>query len=211
LTDFEARLGTALLRRHDRGVEPTAAGKALLRHLGPLFDLLDGAFAEVEAFAIGARGHVRLHANASSIAGFLPELLSSFLSAHPNIEVSVQERFSVDIVHAVQTGATDLGLVSGTVQARPSVWPRCKRFSSLPGKRCGLTVRSRTPGNSPAPSPPGPPPPLQRAQQRRPGLRRDAEPRGERLGGQRRHPQQHVDDVQRQRGADTPLSGRREW
>lgn len=116
IAEMEARLGTPLLRRHDRGVEPTAAGHALLRHLGPLFDLLDRAFADVEAFAAGARGHVRLHANISAIAGHLPEALAGFLATHPGIEVSLEERFTSDILHAVRTGAADLGLGSGTVR-----------------------------------------------------------------------------------------------
>jgi DNA-binding transcriptional LysR family regulator len=116
IADMEARLGTTLLRRHDRGVEPTAAGEVLLRHLGPLFDLLDRAFADVEAFAAGARGHVRLHANISAVAGFLPAALAGFLAANPGVEVSLEERFTGDILHAVRTGAADLGLGSGTVR-----------------------------------------------------------------------------------------------
>jgi DNA-binding transcriptional LysR family regulator len=116
IAEMEARLGTALLRRHDRGVEPTAAGEVLLRHLGPLFDLLDRAFADVEAFAAGARGHVRLHANISAVSGFLPAALAGFLAANPGIEVSLEERFTGDILHAVRTGAADLGLGSGTVR-----------------------------------------------------------------------------------------------
>jgi DNA-binding transcriptional LysR family regulator len=119
IADMEARLGTTLLRRHDRGVEPTAAGEVLLRHLGPLFDLLDRAFADVEAFAAGARGHVRLHANISAVSGFLPTALTGFLAANPGIEVSLEERFTADILHAVRTGAADLGLGSGTVRGAP--------------------------------------------------------------------------------------------
>jgi DNA-binding transcriptional LysR family regulator len=136
IADIEARLGTALLRRHDRGVEATAAGEALLRHLGPLFDLLDRAFADVEAFAAGARGHVRLHANISAVAGFLPEALAGFLAANPGIEVSLEERFSADILHAVRTGAADLGLVSGTVRATPELrllpWREDRLVAVLP-------------------------------------------------------------------------------
>src|SRR3954452_3509199 len=116
IADMEARLGTALLRRHDRGVEPTAAGEVLLRHLGPLFDLLDRAFADVEAFAAGARGHVRLHANISAVAGFLPAALAGFLATNPGVEVSLEERLTSDILHAVRTGAADLGLGSGIVR-----------------------------------------------------------------------------------------------
>jgi DNA-binding transcriptional LysR family regulator len=119
IADMEARIGTALLRRYDRGVEPTAAGEVLLRHLGPIFDLLDRAFSDVEAFAAGARGHVRLHANISAVAGFLPEALAGFLAANPGIEVSLEERYTADILHAVRTGAADLGLGSGTVRVVP--------------------------------------------------------------------------------------------
>lgn len=114
---MEERLGAALLRRHDRGVEPTAAGEALLRHLGPLFDLTERAVTDVSAFASGGRGHVRLFANISSVTGFLPEALASFLRDHPDIEVSLDERITSDILHAIRTGAADIGLVSATVSA----------------------------------------------------------------------------------------------
>jgi DNA-binding transcriptional LysR family regulator len=100
-------------------VEPTAAGNVLLRHLGSLFDLLDRAFADVEAFAAGARGHVRLHANISAMAGFLPEALADFLAANPGIEVSLAERYTAEILHAVRTLGADLGLASGTVHDVP--------------------------------------------------------------------------------------------
>ncbi len=74
--ELEERLGTALLRRHDRGVTPTAAGEALMTHLVGLFDLLDRIGADMDAFAAGERGHVRLHANMSAVSGFLPEALA---------------------------------------------------------------------------------------------------------------------------------------
>lgn len=114
---MEARLGTALLRRHDRGVELTSAGEVLLRHLGPLFDLTERAVIDVTSFASGGRGHVRLFANISSVAGFLPEALAIFQRSHPDIEVSLDERITGDILNAVRTGAADIGLVSATVPA----------------------------------------------------------------------------------------------
>jgi DNA-binding transcriptional LysR family regulator len=135
IAEMEARFGTALLRRHDRGVEPTAAGEALLRHIGPLFDLLGRAAADVEAFASGARGHVRLHANISAITGPLPEALTGFLAAHPGIEVSLEERLSSEILHAVRIGAADVGLVSATVQApdlRLIPWREDRLMAVLP-------------------------------------------------------------------------------
>lgn len=115
IADMEARLGTPLLQRHNRGVVPTAAGEVLMKHLGTLFDLMDKIGADVGAFASGARGVVRLYANMSAMAGMLPEALAGFLPKHPGIQLMLEERYTEEIVHAVATGTADIGLLSGTV------------------------------------------------------------------------------------------------
>ena len=117
IADMEARLGAALLHRHDRGVTPTAAGEVLMTHLGALFELLDRIGADMDAFASGARGTVRLHANMSAVSGVLPEALAGFLPAHPGIQLLLEERYTADILHAVATGMADVGLLSGTARA----------------------------------------------------------------------------------------------
>lgn len=117
VAELEARLGTPLLHRHDRGVLRTAAGEVLMQHLAVLFDLLDRIGADLDAFATGQRGHVRLQANMSAVSGMLPEALAGVLPAHPGIRLTLKERYSEAIVHGVQTGAADLGLISGTVDA----------------------------------------------------------------------------------------------
>ncbi len=117
IAEMEARLGTALLHRHDRGVTPTAAGEVLMTHLNGLFDLLDRIGADMDAFASGTRGTVRLHANMSAVSGVLPEALAGFLPAHPGIQLLLEERYTADILHAVATGMADVGLLSGTVRA----------------------------------------------------------------------------------------------
>jgi DNA-binding transcriptional LysR family regulator len=117
ITDLEQRLGTPLLYRHDRGVTPTAAGEILLKHVATLFDLLDRIGADMDAFASGTRGQVRLFANMSSISGVLPEALAGFLPAHPGIQLILQERYSDEILHGLQTGIADVGLIAGTVEA----------------------------------------------------------------------------------------------
>ena len=117
ISEMEARLGTLLLHRHDRGVSPTSAGEVLMAHLGTLFDLLDRIGADMDAFASGVRGTVRLHANMSAVSGVLPEALAGFMPAHPGIRLLLEERYTADILHAVITGMADVGLVSGTIRA----------------------------------------------------------------------------------------------
>ena len=48
---------------------------------------------------------------------FLPEALSSFLSAHPHVSVDLEERLSDEIVGLIAEGVADLGIVAGTVDA----------------------------------------------------------------------------------------------
>ena len=40
---------------------------------------------------------------------------SSFMAAHPGLDVRVEERTSAEVVHAVSTNTAEIGLISGTV------------------------------------------------------------------------------------------------
>ena len=54
---------------------------------------------------------VRIHANASALAQYLPDDLASFAAAHPNIGISLAEERSGAIVEALLSGASDVGIV----------------------------------------------------------------------------------------------------
>ncbi len=110
LSDLEASLGTALLQRHSRGVEPTAAGHSLLHHARSVLFGLEKMHAELAEFAGGVRGHVRVLANISAIVQFLPEDLGAFAKAHEHIKVDLEERVSQDVLRGVADGAADLGV-----------------------------------------------------------------------------------------------------
>jgi DNA-binding transcriptional LysR family regulator len=110
ISDIEARFGTALLKRSKRGVEPTPAGLALLRHARSLTRAMERLDSELGEYAEGARGHVRVLANISSIMEFLPEELSDFMLKHPGIQADIEERFSPDVVRGVAEGNADLGI-----------------------------------------------------------------------------------------------------
>ncbi|EJM54995.1 transcriptional regulator [Pseudomonas sp. GM48] len=110
ISDIEARFGTPLLKRSKRGVEPTPAGLALLRHARSLTRAMERLDSELSEYAEGARGHVRVLANISSIMEFLPEELSDFMLEHPRIQADIEERFSPDVVRGVAEGNADLGI-----------------------------------------------------------------------------------------------------
>ena len=125
LSDLETALDTALLYRHSRGVTLTPAGESLLHHARTVLFGLERMQGELSEYAEGVRGHVRVHANISAIFQFLPEDLGTFARTHSQIKIGLQEHLCPDVLHAVQEGATDLGICNtgnhgaSALQSRP--------------------------------------------------------------------------------------------
>ncbi|AAU92940.1 transcriptional regulator, LysR family [Methylococcus capsulatus str. Bath] len=112
LSDLEAAYGTALLLRSSKGIAPTAAGLALLGRARAVLHQAGQLEQELRGYSKGLRGRVRVFANISAIVEFLPSALASFLAAHPEIEVELEERVSTDIAEAVAESRADLGILS---------------------------------------------------------------------------------------------------
>lgn len=110
LSDLETTVGSSLLYRTARGATPTPAGQSLLHHARSVLFSLDKMQGELSEYADGVRGHVRVHANISAIVQFLPEDLGSFIRAHEQIKIDLEEHLSNEVVRAVQEGAADLGI-----------------------------------------------------------------------------------------------------
>jgi DNA-binding transcriptional LysR family regulator len=110
LSDLESRLGVSLFERRARGVEPTEAGRALIRHIRSLNASLHALESEVVEFSRGIKGHLRVAANASAIAEHLPADLAAFAHAHPGVRVSLEELTSTDVQGAVAEGRADVGI-----------------------------------------------------------------------------------------------------
>ena len=110
LSDLEARLGVALFERRARGVEPTEAGRALVRHVRNLDMQLHALESEVVEFAHGIKGHLRIVASAGAISECLPPDLAAFLQAHPQIRISLEDQTSAEVQAAVAEGRADVGI-----------------------------------------------------------------------------------------------------
>jgi len=111
VSQLEDQFGVQLLYRTARGVELTPAGNALLFHARQMLGKVDEMRAEISDYSKGAKGIVRVAANASALAQYLPLDLAKFAAAHPAIKLALGEERSVAIVEAVRTGATDVGIV----------------------------------------------------------------------------------------------------
>ena len=110
LSDLESRFGVPLFDRRARGVEPTEAGRALVRHIRALRESLHALESEVVEFSRGIKGHLRVAANASAIAECLPADLARFSQANPGIRISMDDLTSAGVPAAVAEGRADVGI-----------------------------------------------------------------------------------------------------
>jgi DNA-binding transcriptional LysR family regulator len=112
---MEESLGAPLLVRSRQGVTPTPAGRTLLQHARAMLAQAARLREDLGAYAGGAAGQVRILSNTNALTEFLPEALSLFLAAHPQVSIDLEERLSDEIVGLVAEGVGDLGIVAGTV------------------------------------------------------------------------------------------------
>ncbi|AFK64602.1 LysR family transcriptional regulator [Advenella kashmirensis WT001] len=110
MVEIERKIGAPLLLRSQRGVTPTSAGQVLLKHARSIMVDYRKLQSELSEHALGVKGHVRLLSNVSAIMEFLPADLTSFLEAHPNIQVDLEEHFSSDIPRKIEEGNADIGI-----------------------------------------------------------------------------------------------------
>lgn len=108
---FKARL----LVRMATGVALTPAGEVLLKHANAVFRQLECLNADLQPYASGLKGRLRLLANTTATNSFLADALSTFLAENPDVDVELEEKISGDIVIAIRAGAGDLGLVAGNI------------------------------------------------------------------------------------------------
>ncbi len=112
LAALEESLGQRLLVRRRRGVEPTAAGQALLLRAQAILAQCDGIERDMGEHAVGVRGNVRIAATASAIAVGLADDVARFLRepAHQHIRIELEEALSADVVRHVAEGVAPIGV-----------------------------------------------------------------------------------------------------
>jgi DNA-binding transcriptional LysR family regulator len=112
LSQLEDAVGTPLLARKRHGVQPTPAGRTLLEHARSMLASAGAIERDMESYAAGARGQVRILASASALAESLAQDIATFLHkpGHSRIRVDLEERVSPDIVRGIQDGTASLGV-----------------------------------------------------------------------------------------------------
>lgn len=113
ISDLENQLGTQLLSRSNRGIEVTAAGHTLYDLSLRLLNDINDIGAQMQSYALGIKGHVRVFVNISTITQFMASDLRIFLDRNPHVQIHLEEHVSSVIIKAIRENSADIGVVTG--------------------------------------------------------------------------------------------------
>jgi DNA-binding transcriptional LysR family regulator len=108
---LEGEAGVALIERSRGGVRPTAAGAALVGHIGGILAQLEAAEDEIGAISAGRGGHLRTASFPTAGATLMPRAIAAFRASHPGVELSLAEGEPEEIGPRLRTGEFDLVLL----------------------------------------------------------------------------------------------------
>jgi DNA-binding transcriptional LysR family regulator len=113
---LEESVGAKLLYRISQGVTLTPPGQALVQHARLVLQQIEQLRGDLQEYAKGVKGHLRIYANTTSLGEYLPPVLREYLLSHPDVNSDLRERLSHDTVRAVTEGQTDIDIVAGSVR-----------------------------------------------------------------------------------------------
>ena len=115
---LEEVLGDKMIDRLGREVLPTPAGKVFYRYAHDIVQMRDEAIEALARFKGQLAGQLVL--GASTIPGtyILPELIASFKTVHPAIQITVRIADTADITRDVAVGDAEAGLIGSVPSDR---------------------------------------------------------------------------------------------
>jgi DNA-binding transcriptional LysR family regulator len=108
---LEHHAGVDLLVRGRRGVHPTPAGAALVRHIRDVLAQTARLESAIASYAASPTSSLKLLVGGSAMQGMVPRALVTFLQVHPDVDVHVTESRTPHTVRALLDGEADLGVV----------------------------------------------------------------------------------------------------
>lgn len=118
---LEDWLGTALFRRHGRGVALTDAGRQLQGKCAPHLKAVDAALLEACQRTGESSGTVSIASVHTIAAYLLPQTVLAFARLRPQVRIRVLCRGSAEVVSLVERGKVEIGLVYDSMVATGDV------------------------------------------------------------------------------------------
>jgi DNA-binding transcriptional LysR family regulator len=141
IAGLERELGVELFHRVGRGVTITDAGAQLIGPARQVLRDLAEAKSAIDAVKGVSTGRVEITTMPSPGVEPLSTIMQRFTKRHPNITLSVDAAFvPEEILHAVRTGASEMGLVGAPTQIQAA------DLIGLFTDECGVSTARRQAG-----------------------------------------------------------------
>ncbi len=110
IKDLERELGAALFERVGRGVRLTQAGEAFRDYARRALAVLEEGQAVLNEFDDLLRGCLTVGVVQTVSTYLIPKVVARFASAHPQINLKVEELSATEVENGVLTGSLDVGI-----------------------------------------------------------------------------------------------------
>jgi DNA-binding transcriptional LysR family regulator len=112
IRSIETELGVQLFRRRARGVELTAAGRALFEEATTIIGQVDRAREKVRRTASGEQGQISIGVTPTGpFHPFVPQVIRAFRDAYPLVSVTIEERASNELVERLSSELIDAAFI----------------------------------------------------------------------------------------------------
>lgn len=112
IANLEAELGYKLFVRSRQGIEVTEAGHELLSQAQSVLDQANQLKVMAAEMKGEIKGHLRLGIIPSAGSSLLPLFLKHFMEAYPDVELSVTEEPTQQLVQHIDAGTLDCAILS---------------------------------------------------------------------------------------------------
>lgn len=136
LTEIETEAGTPLFFRHAKGMEPTPAGVAFVKHGRAIVTELDNLDAEMANMKSGLVGEVRVGSVTGPAVRCLVPAIRQIKESTPGIEPTIDVAPSVELVRGLEEGRFDFILA----RLPPEYDSRAFRLTPARGEVVSLLV-----------------------------------------------------------------------
>lgn len=141
---LEDELGTQLLLRTTRGVQPTAAGKVMMEMGGNLLDYMEGIRKAVASAAHDPAGEVVVGLPPSLSGSLAPCLIDECRTHLPQVRIRIIEGLSMFIEEWLALGRIDLAILTYRPGMTMSQTPLCEEDLVLVGRFSRSDSEART-------------------------------------------------------------------
>ena len=118
IKNLENTLNLKLLERSSHGVELTEIGLIYLKYAKSIFHEIERLKGELAEHNKSIQGKLSIVANTTAVAEYIPIALSEYLVTHPNVDVSLKELLSEEVVNQVVDRRADIGIISGDIDTK---------------------------------------------------------------------------------------------